>query len=670
LEPKGLGEPVPARRADRRRDRPSRARLKAFTGGNQPQDIDFRKLLEHLPVVTYVLRADDGTPLYTSSQDTEVFGYLHQDYLENPDVDLELIHPQDRDRVRTAWEHSRASGEPFADEYRVYDRHGELRWFSEKASVVCDESGEPLYLFGVMMDISDQKRAEAALKSSEQRFKAVFFNAAIGVALVDQSGMIIESNPAFQDLVGYSGEELREMRIADVTHPEDYPENLRLFKDLMEGNLESYQYEKRYIRKDRTICWGNLTTSLIRDSSGKPQLCLALIENVTERKALEDQLRQSQKMQAVGRLAGGVAHDFNNLLAVIQNCARFVAEGLEPGDPLRDDAQEIVRAGDRAATLIRQLLAFSRKEVVHPEVLDLNDVVDEMEKLLRRTIGEDIKLQTRLDSELWSVKADRGRLEQVVANLAVNARDAMPEGGTVAIETANVLVTSERSRSHLGLSPGRWVRLRFSDTGLGMSSEVMRHVFEPFFTTKLPGEGTGLGLSTVYGIVEGSGGRIFVESVEGGGTSFDIYLPVTEDASRAPDGDAKGSSRPGEGEVVLLAEDDDGVREIVRRILERNGYHVIAGGPLEALSIFAHPSAAIDVLVTDIVMPGLSGTELVTTLRAERPNLPVVYISGYTAEFASRQELESQDVFVSKPFTELELTSAVRSALDGSRLRR
>jgi len=395
--------------------------------------------------------------------------------------------------------------------------------------------------------------------------------------------------------------------------------------------------------------------------------------DITDRKnaeealrASEEQLRQSQKMEAVGRLAGGVAHDFNNSLTAILGYAEMIARKLPPRDPLQESANEIIRSATRSAGFTRQLLAFSRRQVLQPKVLDLNAEVTDMEKLLRRLIGEDIHLIIQLGPGLSCVKADPGQIEQVILNLAVNARDAMPRGGRLTIETANVMLDAAFSARHEGVQPGAYVMLAVNDTGVGMDAETQLHLFEPFFTTKEVGKGTGLGLSTVYGIVNQSGGHILVVSSVGQGTAFKIYLPrVDEVGEEPPPREPKDTLSPPGSETILLVEDEDTVRTLVRLNLEDGGYQVLeAADGREALRVSAEHPQPIHLLLTDVVMPHLTGPELAKRLQPLRPETRIIYMSGYAAQAIHTGMIRPGDVFIEKPFTNDLLLRKIREVLD------
>ena len=384
--------------------------------------------------------------------------------------------------------------------------------------------------------------------------------------------------------------------------------------------------------------------------------------------SVEAQLRQAQKMEAVGRLAGGIAHDFNNLLSVIVGCASMLAADA-PRDDVPQELDEILRAGERAAELTRQLLAFSRQQVRAPTVLSLNEVIGRMDRMLRRVIGEDIELRTVPAPNLDMIEADAGQIEQVIMNLVVNARDAMPDGGRLVLQTANVLVDPAFARTHVGLAAGPHVMLSITDTGVGIDAATQEKIFEPFFTTKEPGKGTGLGLPTVFGIIKQSGGGIFVESRPGEGTTFRIYVPRSEGRAAATRGDAKGPMSGG-SETVLLVEDEDQVRALVSRILKRSGYDVLeAAHPLRALEIASRLEQPIHLLITDVVMPDLNGRQLADRVRLLRPDLEVLFMSGYSDHLLERDGVLERGLhFLPKPITPAALTSAVRSILDASRV--
>ena len=481
-----------------------------------------------------------------------------------------------------------------------------------------------------------------------------------------QSGdRITYINPAGLALFGAERpEQLLGTPVMERVHP-DYHDVVRSRLAALERGDAVPPLEEKLLRLDGSTVEVEVVAAPFRHQ-GEPAVQV-VARDVTERKRLEDQLRQAQKMEAIGQLAGGVAHDFNNLLTAILGYSQLARTRLQPDDPTRLDIEEIEKAGERAATLTRQLLAFSRKQVLQPKVLDINLILGDTEKMLRRLIGSDVELVTSLGADLKRTKADPGEIEQVILNLAVNARDAMPHGGKLIFETANVVLDDVYTRTRFDVQPGPYVQLAVSDTGCGMDVRTVARVFEPFFTTKEPGKGTGLGLSTVHGIVKQSGGHVEVYTEVGRGTTFKVYLPAVEDQADTvatiiwPAAFCRGS------ETVLLVEDEVSVRCVVSQVLRDNGYTVMeaADGPA-ALDRYGGTEVPFDLLVTDVVMPKMSGADLVAQLRKLRPELSVLYISGYTDLAVVHQGvLTAEMAFLQKPFTPEALLRKVRDVLDG-----
>ncbi len=463
-------------------------------------------------------------------------------------------------------------------------------------------------------------------------------------------------------MLGYSADEFSAMTFVDITHPDDVEADWNLFQELLAGARESYQIEKRYVRKDGQVVWGRLTASFVRGGSGEPLFGIGMVEDISERKRIEQQYLQAQKMDAIGRLAGGIAHDFNNLLTIILGSSELVLDELDSRHPLRHDVTAIRESGQRAAALTRQLLAFSRKQVLQPESVNLNMVVARVEQLLRRLIGEDIVLITRPTEELGTVQADPNQLEQVLLNLAVNARDAMPQGGTLIIETANVVLDASYIYARGDVISGPYVLLAVSDTGCGMDRDTQARIFEPFFTTKEAGKGTGLGLATVYGIVQQSGGYIWVYSEVSHGTTFRIYLPQVGAPTWTSPSAADLEPPAHDTGTILLVEDEPLVRELAGRVLRARGYQVLeAGDGATALRIASEHMARIDVLLTDVVMPGgMSGPQVAERLIAHHPGLAVLYMSGYTdTALAHHAAFEHRPALLQKPFVPAGLLRAV-----------
>ena len=538
--------------------------------------------------------------------------------------------------------------------------------FHSTASPLRDPSGRLRGCVHVMRDVTARKRAEEALRRSEASYRSLILGASYGIFLCGVDGKFVSVNPALVAMLGYQSEgDLLGVNLVKDIHCNPGGEEPLLDRYRQKGRIDGLLADWK--RKDGKPIRVRLSGRALLGEQGALEGFEVITEDVTERERLEEQLRQAQKMEAVGRLAGGIAHDFNNLLTIVTGYSQLLLERLDPSDALSGSVNEIRKAADRASSLTRQLLAFSRRQVLLPQVLDLNAVVGNVEKMLRRLIGEDIELATVLDPELGRVKADPGQIEQVIMNLAVNSRDAMPQGGKLTIETANVELDGEYLRRHVSVTPGPYVLLALSDTGCGMDEETQEHIFEPFFTTKEKGKGTGLGLATVYGIVKQSDGYIWVYSEPQRGTTFKVYLPRIADAVPAPE-TPEPASLPVGSETILVVEDEEAVRPLVEGVLKSRGYKVlIASGGDEALKICADAPPPIHLLLTDVVMPKMGGVELAQRLAALHPETRVLYMSGYTdAGIIHNGLLNPSSAFLQKPFTPDDLARKVREVLDGS----
>jgi two-component system cell cycle sensor histidine kinase/response regulator CckA len=581
---------------------------------------------------------------------------------------FDLIHPHDRACVRAALQNALDSpGLAIRAEYRA--RHKDGSWHRREV-VGVNRLGDPSVAAVVVnyRDTTARNVAEQALLERERVYQSMFNEALIGIAQTDLDGRFVLVNSHLCTLLGYTFEELTATDFITISHPDDVAQDLEGKTHLIAGAIDRYAREKRYRRKDGTFVWTNLTVSLHRDVGRGPNYFVSIIEDITEQKRAQEELRQIHKMEALGRLAGGIAHDFNNLLTAIVGYAELALGQLKGDTSFRSDLEEIQSAGKSAAALTRQLLAFSRKQMLQPQILDLNAIVSRMKTLLGRLIGEHIQIMWRLTTPLDRISADPGQIEQVVLNLALNARDAMPRGGTLSIETANVELDHSYVVDHPGAHAGPHVLLAISDTGVGMDSVVQKHLFEPFYSTKELGQGTGLGLATVYGIVKQSGGSIFVYSERDRGTTFKIFLPRIE---HSRDVSSALSHMPGAltgTETILLVEDQPEVRAVTRETLRRYGYTVVesaSGG--EAVDAVRDRGGLIDLLVTDLVMPGMSGRALAEQFARHQPAARVLYMSGYTDDSVAQQGILEGDVaFIPKPFTPTALLRKVREVLDGA----
>ena len=551
-------------------------------------------------------------------------------------------------------------------------RDGSRRPIADSGAPIQAADGALRGVVLVFRDMTEDRAAERALKHSEERFRGLVEYSADAVLMIGEDNHILYGSPAATRTIGYGPEDWLTLDFAGLVHPDDA---VAFRKDVACQRANPGVPTTGTLRiRHKAGTWRQLNvTSVNRTENPSFRATVLNLHDVTEtalvRKALalsEEQLRQAQKMEAIGQLAGGVAHDFNNLLSVIISFATLGLESLHVGDPLIDDLTQIRIAGERAADLTRQLLAFSRQQVLAPVVLDLNTVVSGIDRMLRRLIGEDVELRSSLGADLARVKVDPGQIEQVIVNLAVNARDAMPQGGVLIIETANAVLDGDYAASHVGVNAGPHVMLAVSDTGIGMDHDTQERIFEPFFTTKPVGKGTGLGLSTVIGIVQQSGGNIWVYSELGKGTTFKVYFPRSdESASRgeAPPSDI--ASLRG-SETILFVEDNPQLRSLGRVILQKNGYQVIeAQGGEEALLFCERFSGAIDLLVTDVVMPKMNGRQLAERLSALRPGLLVLYMSGYTDNTIVHHGVLDEGInFLQKPLTPESLLRKIRSVLE------
>lgn len=605
----------------------------------------------------------EGHRLYNSPSYKRVLGYTEQDLKSSPS--FEQIHPDDRSRVQEAAAEARRTGVGRPLEYRIRHKDGTWRVMESTASVIRSPSQEPERLVIVNRDVTQRKEAEESLHQTESGFRSMIEDAPYGIYRADVDGKLRRANPALQKMLGYEklGELLNARLPTDIfRNPSDFSR----LKELLENAREFKDVEVELKRRDGAPITVRCTGRKVQEEHRGVPCFDVFAEDVTERRVLERQLRMAGKMEAVGRLSGGIAHDFNNLLGVIIGYGQVLKRKLGAGSDLLECAEEIEKAGQRAASLTRQLLAFSRQQILTPSILRLNDLVLDMEKMLPRLLGEDIAVTTSLSSDLGMVKADQNQIEQVIMNLAVNARDAMPEGGTLRIETANVELDHAYAWQHPGAKPGHYVMLVVIDSGAGIDPETLTHIFEPFFTTKEIGKGTGLGLATVYGVVKQSGGYIWVESEPGRGTSFQIYLPRVEEPATEVTATSLSEEPTGGLETILLAEDSEPLRKLTRSFLESHGFRVlVAEDGEEALQLEARHSGSIDLLLTDVVMPGINGRVLAEKLLPRQPGMRVLYISGYTDSFvASHGVLEEGMVLLHKPFTEEVLIRKVREVLD------
>jgi two-component system, cell cycle sensor histidine kinase and response regulator CckA len=603
---------------------------------------------------------------FVSDYAEALLGYSVEEWLSTPNFWLTIAHPDDKERAGREAAASFAAGKNSTVEFRWVAKDGHAVWVESNYVVIKDDEGRPIGLRGVTTDTSERKRAEEELRQSEERYRDLVENAHDIIYSHDLEGNYTSINKAGEQITGYTRAEVFKTNLNETVAPEYRNRAMEMLNRKLAGEKVT-AYELEILAKDGHRVAVEVNTKLVFQN-GKPLGVQGIARDVTQRKQLEEQLRQSQKMEAIGQLAGGVAHDFNNLLTAINGYSALALQRVDDKDPVKGYLEEVKKAGDRAANLTRQLLAFGRKQILQPLAINLNDVVTDMNKMLRRLIGEDIKLTAKLDRALAKIKADPGQIEQVLVNLVVNARDAMPKGGDLTIETASVELDSNYAGKHVGFAPGNYVMLAVSDTGIGMNQATQAQIFDPFFTTKEKGKGTGLGLSTVYGIVKQSGGSIWVYSELGRGTTFKVYLPQLEASTSKSEDSIAEVSIPRGSETILLVEDEEMVRGLTRKILDQAGYKVfdVSRGE-DAIRWCRENKQKIDLLLTDVVMPETSGKEVADRLSDLRPGLKVLFMSGYTDQaIVHHGVLDSNVEFIQKPFTPAALGKKVRDVLDAN----
>jgi PAS domain S-box-containing protein len=625
----------------------------------------YRAVVEDQTELIHRMRPD-GTITFVNDAFCRYFGRAQEELLGKSF--FSLLPAEDRELAREYFR-SLDRYNPVGRSQHLFSLQGEERWVQWTDRALFNDEGELTEYQSVGRDVTQEKLAVRALQESEEKYRSLFHAAQDAILLFElgpgeEPGLVLEANELACERYGYARDELLGRNMGELIHPQGQESSAAGLRNLVRRRNAIWQTVHR--RADGSPLPVEVSAGLIMPS-GRSAV-LAVVRDLSERQRLQEQLLQSQRLETVGRLAGGVAHDFNNLLTAIIGHATFALEGLPPGSPVREEIEGIMRAAESAAELTRQLLAFSRRQFLQKRVLNLNDLILGMQRLLLRLLNEKISLVIVPAANLWPVEADPAQLQQVLANLVANARDAMPEGGRIVIETANVVIDEEKAAERPGQAPGDFVMFSVSDTGVGMSPEVLEHIFEPFFTTKGLGKGTGLGLSSAFGIVKQHGGNICVYSEPGHGSTFKVYLPRYFGNDLGYDPPESKKPLPRGSEVILLVEDESSVRELSARALRSLGYtvHEAANG-VEAIALVKQLSLQPHLLVSDVMMPGIDGPSLAQALRAQQPELLVLFISGYSQ--MALQGLPSGDGygFLQKPYSAAALAEAVRAVLDAAK---
>ena len=619
-----------------------------------PNEALYRSLIERVPGIVYISHfGSDAKWHYVSPQIKEYLGYAAEEWLADPSLWLQHVHPDDRELVLAEEQRLHKTGRAFFAEYRMVSKDGRVIWFRDESMIIRPEGFDVPVLYGILSDISERKATEVALRESEERLRLALEAAHLGMWEWDPETDALFWDDRHCSLFGLNPKEApaTAAKFLELVFPEDREWVRHAVREGLRHD-EAYGAEYRVRWPDGREHWLASAGRVLRNANSRAYRMRGITYDVTDRRGLEEHLRRAQKMEAIGQLAGGVAHDFNNLLMVIRGHVELLLNrpGVDAG--AAHNAEAIQKASDRAAGITQQLLAFSRKQVLQARVIEMRTVVKDIANLLRRLLGPMVDFRLQLPTEPLWVRADESQLEQVVLNLAINARDAMPNGGTVTAILDHVTGDSPVVRRRPGMPEADYIRLRVIDTGTGMDAATQARIFEPFFTTKEFGKGTGLGLATVYGVVKQSDGWIWVDSTVGIGTTFEIFLPAVKEPDPETSKKTNAGKETGGSETILVVDDEEGVREVATQYLSSHGYFVLAAeSGARALELAAAHRGTIHVLVTDAVMPGMNGPALAKTLLGERPETKVLYMSGYAEDTSLLEEARDRgEGFLQKPF--------------------
>ncbi|MBS1842465.1 MAG: PAS domain-containing protein [Acidobacteria bacterium] len=633
-----------------------------------PNEALYRSLIERVPGIVYMSQFGATAKWhFVSPQIQEYLGYTAEEWLADPTLWLRHVHPEDRELVLAEEQRLHKTGSAFFAEYRMVSKDGRVIWFRDESMIIRPEGMDAPVLYGILFDISERKATESALRESEERLRLALEAAHLGMWEWDPETDALFWDDRHCSLFGLDPKQApaTAAKFIDYVHTDDRDWVKHAVREALRTD-ESYVAEYRVRWPDGKEHWlASAGRVLQRNQNSRACRMRGITYDVTDRRGLEEHLRRAQKMEAIGQLAGGVAHDFNNLLMVIRGHVELLMNRPGVDTSVARNAEAIQKASDRAAGITQQLLAFSRKQVLQARVIEMRTVVKDIANLLRRLLGPMVEFRLQLPQEPLWVRADESQLEQVVLNLAINARDAMPNGGTVTAIVDRVAADSHFVRRRPGMPEKDYIRLRVIDTGTGMDAATQARIFEPFFTTKEFGKGTGLGLATVYGVVKQSDGWIWVDSALGSGTTFEIFLPAVNEPGEE-DAKAEHKSRQAGGsETILVVDDEEGVREVASQYLSSRGYRVLAAeSGAQALQMAKNESGKIDVLVTDALMPGMSGPALAKELLAQRPSTKVLYISGYAEDTSLLEDARQRgDAFLQKPFGLDSLAEKLRALL-------